>query len=118
MDAQSVKKFSKGWAFSHIFGIIKAVVKVRLKQKENRSQMKIFSIEKFVPQEHLLRKIDSAIDFTHLKKSRLKCSTWLRQTLQEIGPADAGTKVRFILSLKYSLPTDCRSSRNSQPCKG
>jgi transposase-like protein len=25
---------------------------------------------------------------------------------------------QIILSLKYSLPTDCRSSRNSQPCKG
>ena len=48
----------------------------------------------------------------------LKYSAWFRQTLQETGPADAGTLARFILSLIFSLPTDCRSSRNSQPCKG
>ena len=28
--------------------------------------MEIFSIEKFVPKEYLLRKIESAIDFTHI----------------------------------------------------
>ena len=60
------KKSSKSWAFSHIYGIIKAVIKVIVKQRENRSQMEIFSIEEFVPEEHLLRKIDSAIDFTHI----------------------------------------------------
>ncbi|UKI20748.1 MAG: hypothetical protein L6V89_06410 [Oscillospiraceae bacterium] len=37
-----------------------------VKQRENRSQMEIFSIEEFVPEEHLLRKIDNAIDFTHI----------------------------------------------------
>ena len=54
------------WAFSHIYGIIKAVMKMIVKQRENRSQMEIFSIEEFVPEEHLLRKIDNAIDFTHI----------------------------------------------------
>lgn len=28
--------------------------------------MEIFSIEKFVPSDHLLRKIDNAVDFTHI----------------------------------------------------
>lgn len=60
------KKSGKSWAFSHICGIIKAVIKEIVKQRENRNQMEIFSIEEFVPEEHLLRKIDSAIDFTHI----------------------------------------------------
>ena len=36
------------------------------KNKENREQVEIFSIEEFVPTDHLLRKIDSAVDFTHM----------------------------------------------------
>lgn len=34
--------------------------------RKEREQLEIFSIEEFVPQEHLLRKIDSAVDFTHI----------------------------------------------------
>ncbi len=34
--------------------------------KGERNQVEIFSIEEFVPQEHLLRKIDRAVDFTHI----------------------------------------------------
>ena len=37
-----------------------------VKNKENREQVEIFSIEEFVPTDHLLRKIDSAVDFTHM----------------------------------------------------
>ena len=37
-----------------------------VKQRENREQVEIFSIEEFVPADHLLRKIDSAIDFTEI----------------------------------------------------
>ena len=37
-----------------------------VKQRENRGQVEVFSIEDFVPTDHLLRKIDSAIDFTHI----------------------------------------------------
>ena len=37
-----------------------------VKQRENREQVEIFSIEEFVPADHLLRKIDSAIDFTYI----------------------------------------------------
>ena len=36
------------------------------KRRENREQVEIFSIEEFVPAEHLLRKIDSAVEFTHI----------------------------------------------------
>ena len=60
------KKSSIYWAFFHKCGIIEAVIKMIVKQRENRSQMEIFSIEDFVPQEHLLRKIDRAIDFTYI----------------------------------------------------
>ena len=41
-------------------------MKVIVKQRGNREQVEIFSIEEFVPADHLLRKIDSAIDFTHI----------------------------------------------------
>lgn len=37
-----------------------------VKDRENRNQMEIFSIEEFVPADHLLRKIDSAVDFKHI----------------------------------------------------
>lgn len=36
------------------------------KNRKNRDQIEIFSIEEFVPKDHLLRKIDEAIDFTHI----------------------------------------------------
>lgn len=36
------------------------------REKENRVQVEIFSIEEFVPKDHLLRKIDSAVDFTKI----------------------------------------------------
>lgn len=36
------------------------------KDKEERNQVEIFSIEEFVPKDHLLRKIDSAVDFTKI----------------------------------------------------
>ena len=36
------------------------------RDKEERYQVEIFSIEEFVPQDHLLRKIDSAVDFTQI----------------------------------------------------
>ena len=35
-------------------------MKVIVKGRENRDQLEIFSIEGFVPADHLLRKIDSA----------------------------------------------------------
>lgn len=37
-----------------------------VKSRENREQVEIFSIEDFVPSAHLLRKIDKAVDFTHV----------------------------------------------------
>ena len=40
-------------------------MKVIVKGRENRDQLEVFSIEEFVPAEHLLRKIDSAVDFSH-----------------------------------------------------
>ncbi len=36
------------------------------KEKESREEVEIFSIEEFVPQDHLLRKIDACVDFTHI----------------------------------------------------
>ena len=36
------------------------------KDKEERSQLEFVSIEELVPKEHLLRKIDSAVDFTKI----------------------------------------------------
>ena len=41
-------------------------MKVIVKGRENRDQLEVFSIEEFVPADHLLRKIDSAVDFSHI----------------------------------------------------
>lgn len=35
------------------------------KEESRTSQLELFSVEEFVPQDHLLRKIDAAVDFTH-----------------------------------------------------
>ena len=72
------------------------------------------SIENFNRQ---LRKVSKNRSVFPNDDSLLKMLYLAQVTLQETGPADAGTKARFILSLKYSLPTDCRSNRNSQSCK-
>ena len=37
-----------------------------VKERQNRNQVEMFSTEEFVPRDHLLRKIDSAVDFTHI----------------------------------------------------
>ena len=37
-----------------------------VKERENRDQLEVFSIEEFVPADYLFRKIDSAIDFSHI----------------------------------------------------
>ena len=42
------------------------VIKMMVKNAENRSQMEFVSLEEMVPQNHLLRKIDAAIDFNKL----------------------------------------------------
>ena len=62
----SKKKSSLCWAFLRFYGIIEVAMKVIVKGRENRSQMEFFSIEEFVPADHLLRKIDSAVDFDHI----------------------------------------------------
>ncbi len=36
------------------------------KEGSRTSQLELFSVEEFVPQDHLLRKIDAAVDFTHI----------------------------------------------------
>lgn len=37
-----------------------------VKEKSERNTLEMVSVEGLVPQEHLLRKIDSAVDFTHI----------------------------------------------------
>ena len=41
-------------------------MKMIVKEREKRDQLEMFSIEEFVPTDHLLRKIDSAVDFSHI----------------------------------------------------
>ena len=60
------KKHSICYAFCQIYGKIYVVIKMIEKHRKNREQVEIFSIEEFVPANHLLRKIDSAVDFTHI----------------------------------------------------
>ena len=66
LSAQPVEKAQFYWAFCCIYGKIEMVIKMIVKSRENREQVEIFSIEEFVPSDHLLRKIDSAVDFTHI----------------------------------------------------
>lgn len=56
------------------------------KEKSERSQIEFFSIEEFIPKEHLLRKIDSAIDFTHIYDfvSDLYCSDNSRPSIDPV----------------------------------
>ena len=37
-----------------------------VKERIHRDQLEMFSIEEYVPADHLLRKIDSAVDFIHI----------------------------------------------------
>ena len=60
------KKSSFYWAFSAFCGIIKLVIKMIVKDRIHRDQLEMFSIEDFVPEAHLLRKIDSTVDFIHI----------------------------------------------------
>lgn len=54
-----------------------------VKGRENREQSEIFSIEEFVLSEHLLRKIDSTVDFTHIYEiiEDLYCSDKIRPSI-------------------------------------
>ena len=56
------------------------------KDKQEHSQIEFFSIDNFVPQEHLLRKIDSAVDFTHIYDivSDLYCSNNGRPSIDPV----------------------------------
>ena len=58
--------FVAGSIFLRFYGIIEVAMKVIVKGRENRSQMEFFSIEEFVPADHLLRKIDSAVYCDHI----------------------------------------------------
>lgn len=60
------KRHSLGCVFLRVYGKIGVVIKMIEKRREKREQVEIFSIEEFVPANHLLRKIDSAVDFTHI----------------------------------------------------
>ena len=48
------------------FAIIEAVMKMLKKEAEQRQAIEMLCTDMLVPQEHLLRKIDAAVDFTHI----------------------------------------------------
>lgn len=60
---QPVKKRSQKAAFSDI---IEPVMKMLKKETEQRQAIEMLCTDMLVPQEHLLRKIDAAVDFTHI----------------------------------------------------
>ena len=70
MGGYSLSKKSSPTAglFSHICSNIeiKAVKSMLRQEIENRSQMEFFCVDEFVPQDHLLRKIDKAVDFSRI----------------------------------------------------
>ena len=57
------KKSSESWAFCHICGIMYMVMTMLEKNVKNREQVEIICLEDLIPQDHLLRKIDRAVDF-------------------------------------------------------
>ena len=64
MAASDCQKSQQKLAF---FDILVSEVKCMLvKEKSERNTLEMVSVEGLVPQDHLLRKIDSAVDFTHI----------------------------------------------------
>ena len=57
------KKVTFWWPFSRIERENAVLIKMLVKNAENREQLEFVSLENMVPQDHLLRKIDDAIDF-------------------------------------------------------
>ena len=59
------KKVTWGWSFSRVGGewYNSGVIKMLGKNVENWGQRKFVSLEENVPEEHLFRKLDKAIDF-------------------------------------------------------
>ena len=67
IHARLSKKSSESWAFSTISGIIGSEVRKMLERgKMERGVFEIVDTESLVPPEHLLRKIDAAVDFTRI----------------------------------------------------
>lgn len=60
------KKSSESWAFCHIYGIMYKVMTMLEKNTQSREQVEIICLEDLVPQDHLLRKIDRAVDFNKI----------------------------------------------------
>ena len=51
---------------SAAFSIIEAVMKMLKKETEQRQAIEMLCTDMLVPKEHLLRKIDAAVDFTRI----------------------------------------------------
>ena len=64
------------------------------KHRGNREQIEIFSIEEFVPADHLLRKIERAVDFTYIYDivEDLYCTDHAEQNLKN----DNNSRVIFL----------------------
>lgn len=63
---QFVEKSSESWAFCRIYGKIDTVIEMLEKNLNNRALVEIVSLEDLVPEDHLLRKIDAAVDFSKI----------------------------------------------------
>ena len=60
------KKSSLCWAFCCIYGIIDTVMEMLEKNVNNRMLVEIVCLEDLVPEDHLLRKIEAAVDFSKI----------------------------------------------------
>lgn len=45
---------------------IPKVKRILMKEKSERNTLEMVNVEGLVPQDHLLRKIDNAVDFSHI----------------------------------------------------
>ena len=67
MSLSLSKKSIKCWAFSRVYGTIESGDEKMLERgKLDRDLVEFVVIDQLVPKEHLLRKIDAAVDFTQL----------------------------------------------------
>ena len=60
--------------FCCICDIINLVMKMIVKNSKNRDQVEIVCIENLVPEEHLLRKIDRAVNFEKIYEFVESCT--------------------------------------------
>ena len=64
--ASACQKTPRNLPFRGVYAIIKQVMIMINKQSDLRGEVKIFDIETLMPKDHLLRKIEKAVDWSYV----------------------------------------------------